>query len=65
VVLGVRLGSLRGVVLGVLLVAVRRVRVMGGLLVVPFFVVLCSRPVMPGGVLVVLGGLGVVINGVL
>jgi hypothetical protein len=49
----------------VLLVAVRRVRVMGGLLVVPFLVMLRSRAVMPGGVLVVLGGLGVVINGVL
>jgi hypothetical protein len=65
VMLGVGLGSLRRVMVCVLLVAVRRVRVMGGLLVVPFFVMLRSRAVMPGGVLVVLGGLGVVINGVL
>jgi hypothetical protein len=51
--------------LGVLMMAVRRVGVMGGLLVMPLFVMLGGRAVMLGGLLVVLSGLGVVINGVL
>lgn len=52
-VLGVRLGCFRGVMTGVVLVAVRHVRVMTGQVVVTGFMVACRFAMMPCGVFVV------------
>jgi hypothetical protein len=57
VILGVRLGGLGSVVLGVQLVTVRRVGVVGGLLVLASSVMLRGFAVVVRGLLVVLGGL--------
>jgi hypothetical protein len=63
--LHVRLGGFLGVVLGVMMMAARRMRVVSGLLVMAFLVLLRRRAMVLRGMLVVLGGLGVMISSVL
>jgi hypothetical protein len=61
VVLGVRLGGFAGVVHGEVMMTVGHVRVMPGLVVITGLVVLGGFAMMPRGVLVMGGGVGVMI----
>lgn len=63
--LHMRLGGFLSVVLGVMMMAARRMRVVSGLLVMAFLVLLRRRAMVLRGMLVVLGGLGVMISSVL
>jgi hypothetical protein len=61
VILGMRLGSLGRVIIGILLMALRYLRVMGGLLVVAGFVMLRGFPMMASCIVVAVGSLIVVL----
>ena len=58
-----RLGSFRRVIVGILLVALRYLRVMGGFLMVAGFVVLRGFPMMASCIVVAVGSLIVVLRG--
>jgi len=62
VVLGIVPRGVLGFLLGVGVVGVSRIGMVGGLLMLAFFVVLSGSPVMLGGVLVVLGSFAVVLS---
>ena len=63
--LSVRLGGLAGMVFGVSVMALRRLRVVGGLLVIARLVMLRGFLMVTGGVLVVLGSLMMMLGGFL
>jgi hypothetical protein len=63
--LGVQFGGLGRVRHGVVLMAVRRMRMMPRTLVVAAVVLIRGFPVVPGGVVVVLGGLPMMLCGLL
>jgi hypothetical protein len=63
-IVGVRLARLFGVMNGMDMMALRDMRMVAGLLMVPGGMMLGSRAVVLGGVLMMLGGFGVMIRSV-